>query len=309
VPRQFERYRFRDGVTTLGEDTFNRVLSDIDLRLATLEGLQGDCEAALALVSDQGLARVAEAMSGPLADLSESVAALAAQVLAAQQAGMLLDAPGTVTDANIGNRTLSDGSAPGSGTGDLTTLLAGIVNRLKAITGGATWMANPATTLAAVGTAVTASTNHIAALANPHQTTAAQVGALNVAGGTLTGPLVMTAQPVSGVLTLGYSGEIDNGNSGSAKTISLYLGAKQKIALTQSCTLTVDPATAPAGDYLLRIVNGGAYTVTWAGLSGTRWQGASSAPAVLSGSGKETLVSIYWNGSTMTQKMDHVGAT
>ena len=110
------------------------------------------------------------------------------------------------------------------------------------------------------------------------------------------------------MLTLGYSGEIDNGNSGSAKTISLYTGAKQKIALTASCTLTVDPATAPPGDYLLRLVNGGAYSVTWAGLSATHWLGASSAPTVLSGSGKETLVSIYWNGSTMTQQMEHVGA-
>lgn len=82
-------------------------------------------EAALDQVADQGLARVALAMSGPLAELTDRVADLAAQVLAAQQAGMLLDAPGSVTDDHLGARTLSDASAPASDTGALTALLGG----------------------------------------------------------------------------------------------------------------------------------------------------------------------------------------
>lgn len=309
MPRQFERYRIRDGVTTLGETYFNPVFADLDLRLATLEALQVAWEAALREVSDQGLARVSAAMSGPLAELSASVAVLAAQVLEAQQAGMLLDRAGSVTDENLGARTLSDGTAPTSGTGPLTELLSGLAAQVRAITAGATWRTAPTTTLAAAATAMTNSTNHLAATTNPHQTTAAQVGALPLSGGTMSGAVAMGNQPVTGVLALGYTTEIDNGNSGAAKTITLAAGSKQKIALTASCTLTVDATGAQPGDYVLRIINGGAYTVTWAGqVTSTRWLGASTTPAVRSGAAAETLVLLGWNGTSLVQQMLRVGA-
>ncbi len=41
----------------------------------------------------------------------------------------------------------------------------------------------------------------------------------------------------------------------------------------------------------------GAFTVTWTGLTGGRCLGATAAPAVQSGAGKETLVTVFWNGS------------
>lgn len=309
MPRQFEKYRIRDDVTTLGESYFNPIWADLDLRLATLESLQVDWEAALRTVSDQGLARVSEAMSDPLADLAASVASLAAQVLATQEAGMLLDAPGSVTDSNLGTRTLSDGLGPGSDTGTLTTLLGGLASMVKSITGAANWRTAPAVTLSAVATAVTNSVNHLAAKTNPHQTSASQVGALSTTGGTLSGALALGNQPLTGVLVLGFSTEIDNGNSGAAKTITLGLGARQKITLTTSCTLTVDATGAAPGDYVLRIINGGTYTVTWAGsVSASRWLDAASAPAVRIGAGLETLVTMSWNGTSMVQRMEHVGA-
>jgi len=308
VPRQFERYRIRDGVTTLGEAYFNPVFAELDLRLAALEALQVDWQAALSAVSEQGLARVSAAMSGPLADLSASVAVLAAQVEAAQEAGMLLDRAGSVTDDNLGSRTLSDASAPDSDAGTLTTLLSGLAAMLRASTGGASWRATPATTLAAAATAITNSANHLAAKSNPHQTTAAQVGALALSGGTLSGPVAMGNQPLTGVLALGFAAEIDNGNSGAAKTITLAAGTKQKIALTASCTLTVDTTGAAPGDYVLRIINGGAYTAAWTGLSSTRWLGVTTTPAVRSGAGSETVVTMAWNGTSVVQRMERVGS-
>jgi hypothetical protein len=306
MPRQFERYRFRDGVTPLSEDTFNRILSDVDLRIAALEALQVDWAAALSTVSDQGLERVAEAMSGPLADLAASVEALAAEVLSAQQAGMILDAPGTVTDTNLGTRTVVD-TTVANDTATLTELLSGLANRVKAITGGANWRANPATTLAAVGTAVTNSTNHLASTTNPHQTTAAQVGALATTGGTLSGAVAMGNNAITGVKALGSAGEVDNGNSGSAKTISLVSGAMQKIALTATAVLTISTSGAVSGTYMLRIVNAGYYTVTWSGLSVSRWMGSSSVPAVAGGAGAETVVTMIFNGANLVQRMDRIG--
>lgn len=182
MARQFERYRFRDQVTRLDEATFNPIWADLDLRIAKLEALQVEWESAVGLVSDQGLARVAATMSGPLATLSAEVADLRAQIDAAQQEGMLLDGAGTVSDSNLGMRTVDETAAPASDTGTLTELLSGVVNRLKAITGAANWRANPATSLAALASAFAASTSHIANRSNPHQVTPAQVGAAPVGG-------------------------------------------------------------------------------------------------------------------------------
>jgi hypothetical protein len=54
---------------------------------------------------------------------------------------------GGITDAKLGNRTISDGTSPSSDTGTLTSLLSGLANRIKAITGGTTWRDAPATTI------------------------------------------------------------------------------------------------------------------------------------------------------------------
>jgi len=59
-----------------------------------------------------------------------------------------LDHPdGSVTDAKIGNRTVTDTTVPAGDTDALETLLSGIGNRLKAITGEGSWRTDPATTL------------------------------------------------------------------------------------------------------------------------------------------------------------------
>lgn len=310
MPRQYERYRFKDGVTPLSEATFNRLFADLDLRLAALEDLQVDWQAALATLTDQGLERVAQAMSGPLAELTLSVADLAAQVVAAQEAGMLLDAPGAVDDDNLGPRTLNAGSAPASDTGSLTSLLSGLANRLRAITGQDSWLTAPAVSLATLATQSAAVTNHIAAKTNPHQVTASQVGALPLAGGTLSGPLALANQALTGAKVLGLQAEYDNGSSGGAKTLTLTNGGSQKLSLTANCTLTLDAAFAPVGAYRLRIISNGYWSVSWVGLTATRWLGRSSAPAVLSGPGKETLVTVFWNGTeaTSTQRMENIGA-
>lgn len=54
---------------------------------------------------------------------------------------------GAIDDTNIGNRTVNDTTVPGSSTGTLTTLLSGIVNRIKTATGAAGWTDAPVKSL------------------------------------------------------------------------------------------------------------------------------------------------------------------
>lgn len=75
-----------------------------------------------------------------------SVTALHGRVGALEgQQGVIAD--GAVTDPKIGTRTADDTLAPSGPSGLLGTLLSGLANRLKAITGEAGWTVNPATTL------------------------------------------------------------------------------------------------------------------------------------------------------------------
>lgn len=85
-------------------------------------------------------------------------------------AGALSNSPGAVTDSNIGNRTADPTQVPTGLTGTITNWLSWIVNRIKAITGKANWYDAPDTTL-------TAASQHISNTNNPHNVTAAQVGA------------------------------------------------------------------------------------------------------------------------------------
>jgi YD repeat-containing protein len=93
---QFERYRFRDGRTLLNERTFNPIFRDIDLRIAALEQVQASWEAAVELLTTQGLLRINETIQPTLDTLNADVAAAQA----------LLDAlPSVATQADIAKPT------------------------------------------------------------------------------------------------------------------------------------------------------------------------------------------------------------
>jgi hypothetical protein len=82
----------------------------------------------------------------------------------------VLDHPdGSVTDAKIGTRTISDTTAPSGNTGLIATLLSWLAYMIKAITGKSNWRTAPATTLEAAAA-------HIARTDNPHNVTKSQVG-------------------------------------------------------------------------------------------------------------------------------------
>lgn len=70
---------------------------------------------------------------------------------------------GSASDAVIGNRTISDTTAPAGDTGTITSLFGGLANMIKSITGKSSWRTAPATTLEAAKTHADDATRHLTA--------------------------------------------------------------------------------------------------------------------------------------------------
>ena len=73
MPLRFDRYRMRDQVTRLGEQYFNGVFRDIDVRIASLEELRLSWDEAVRTVTQFGLERIDSVMLEPLQALETSV--------------------------------------------------------------------------------------------------------------------------------------------------------------------------------------------------------------------------------------------
>jgi len=111
--------------------------------------------------------------------------------------------------------------------------------------------------------------------------------------------------------TVGFYQEYDNGNSGTADTITLTNGMKQKSTLTGNATLTITATSAPTGHYQLRLIQDatGGRSVTWSGISSTQWLGSSTAPAINTAANGQTIVNIFVvGGSVICASATKVGA-
>lgn len=97
----------------------------------------------------------------------------------------------------------------------------------------------------------------------------------------------------SGVFDVGY---YDNGNSGTAKTVTWTNGMVQKITLNNTTTLTFAGATNGVAEYRLDVIQDGtgSRTVTWP--AAVTWQGGS-APTLTTTGGKTDICTFRWNGS------------
>ncbi|WP_052429718.1 hypothetical protein [Paenibacillus borealis] len=69
----------------------------------------------------------------------------------------------SASDAVIGNRTISDATAPTGDSGTITTLLGWLANMIKSITGKSSWRTAPATTLEAAKAHADDATRHLTA--------------------------------------------------------------------------------------------------------------------------------------------------
>lgn len=111
---------------------------------------------------------------------------------------------------------------------------------------------------------------------------------------------------------IGWSSELDLGNSGTTKTIKWSYGNKQKITLDNNCTFTFDdpengvPGTTyvngiVVGDYQLKIIQDatGSRTITWP--SGIKWVGGS-APTLSTGANAVDIIEFYFDGTDYWEK-------
>lgn len=93
------------------------------------------------------------------------------------------------------------------------------------------------------------------------------------------------------LITAYFSSEVDNGNSGSAKTVDWTQGNKQKLTLSADCTITF---TAPGGpcNLILKAVNFGAHTPTFS--PAIKWPSGTAPTWTASGT---DILALYFDGS------------
>jgi hypothetical protein len=125
------------------------------------------------------------------------------------------------------------------------------------------------------------------------------------------GPIVLENDPIEGVSTVGFFGEVDNGDSGATATIVLALGQKQKIRLTHATPVLIfNTEGAPVGHYQLRIIEDGVggRIPSYVGLSASRWLGSATQPNINGAANGESILSLFWDGQQFTQALTKVGA-
>lgn len=98
------------------------------------------------------------------------------------------------------------------------------------------------------------------------------------------------------ITTVRFAGEYNAGNSSTALTVDFTNGQKQKATLTGNATITL---SSPAvGSYQLKLVQDatGSRTVTWSPTP--KYVGSSTAPAINTTANSETIVSVYYDGTS-----------
>lgn len=109
------------------------------------------------------------------------------------------------------------------------------------------------------------------------------------------GAISVTPNPA--FTTIGYSSVVDNGNSGSTKTINWTTSNVQNVTLTANCTFSFTAPSNP-GMLLLTVNQTGSnvYTSTWPTV---KWAGGViPVTSTASGSTVVDVMSFYYNGTS-----------
>lgn len=122
-------------------------------------------------------------------------------------------------------------------------------------------------------------------------------------GKTLSG---LTLTGTSTATVVKFAGEYNAGNSGTSVTINFTNGQKQKLTLTGNVTIAL--SFPGPGNYQLKLVQDGtgSRTAVWNG--SVKYIGSTSSPEINTNSNGETLVSIYYDGSSYYIAASKVGA-
>ena len=107
----------------------------------------------------------------------------------------------------------------------------------------------------------------------------------------------LNAQALTGVKTASYgaSGEVDNGDSGAAKTIDWGAGNCQVLTLTDNCTLTFTdpPGVTHLTLVLLQDATAG-WSATWP--ASVKWS-EGQAPTLTNQANAEDITTFYYRGA------------
>lgn len=110
-----------------------------------------------------------------------------------------------------------------------------------------------------------------------------------------TAAVAFNNQDETGIKTSTLNGVIDDGNSGTSKTIDWTQGAAHKLTLTGNVTLTF---TAPSGPCWLQLRltqdGTGSRTVTWPSM---KWAGGGAPTLTTTATTGTDIVSIWYDGS------------
>lgn len=112
----------------------------------------------------------------------------------------------------------------------------------------------------------------------------------------LGGDLDSQNKKVLAAKTVTFNSEVDDGEKTTDFSVDFSTGQKRKTTLTaNTIILTLDTTDIKVGNYLLKIVNGGLATLTWAAESGSIFWPGGTAPTLTS-SGTDIL-SVYFDGT------------
>jgi hypothetical protein len=111
-----------------------------------------------------------------------------------------------------------------------------------------------------------------------------------------TGGVDLGDKNLKGAGSIGFTQELDNGTKSANFSIDFSTDQKQKVTLTaNTMTITLDTTNIKVGNYLLKMVNGGLATITWAAESGSiLWAGGEIPTFTSSGT---DLLTCYYDGT------------
>lgn len=160
---------------------------------------------------------------------------------------------GSATDAVIGNRTISDTTAPTGDSGTVTNLLGWLANTVKSITGKSSWRTAPATTLEAAKAHADDATRHITAAErtawNAKETTAgaqAKADAVKAAAATDATTKANAAQAAAATDATTKANAVQSNLNSHTGNTTLHLTALERDAWNAKANKSDIPSSLPA---------------------------------------------------------------